>query len=136
MGNKRADYTIEDNRLYKSLSNTNWEWKYIGKFKGFKYSNIPQGVPNAPKRQTKLSSPDFDFNSIFKSSNFKVMMELYDENWNSDYTTVTGIEIEVKGGASEPVPSEKRVTREELDVKIANDEGCSKVDVSRITDMM
>ena len=89
-----ADYIIEDNQLYKSLSNTSWEWKYIGEFEGFKYSNIPQGEPSDPKKQIIMSSPDFDFNSIFKSNRFKVMMELYDENWVVDYSTVTGIDVE------------------------------------------
>jgi len=89
-----ADYLIENGEVYRSLSTTEWKWASRGKFErllsynrgGFgKYEFL------------RLSKPTPTLSRIFTSNNFKVMIEVYDKNWEGDCNTITGIVADVTG---------------------------------------
>jgi YD repeat-containing protein len=83
-----ADYLIEDGNVFKSLSNTEWKWDYVGKM-DFQF-NQPASLDH---KIINLSSPDFNAKAIFNTAKFNIMIESYDANWGGDYPTITGIEV-------------------------------------------
>ncbi len=101
-----ADYLIENGDLYKSLSDTEWKWEYIGNFQTYQHSDVPNSInPEAhPYESVTMIHPMTDFNSFFNTKNFKVMIEAYDDNWAGNYPTITGIDTEVAGFVTGGVP--------------------------------
>ena len=127
-----ADYIIEDRQVYKSLSSTEWRWEYVGKFRNFELTKAPQGATNVPKKQIMMDLPSFDVKSVFKNDTFKVMIEVYDQNWSGNYHTVTDIEAKVN---ETPLDPYRKVNVGQLYHMILNDQNYSKVDVSEIANM-
>ncbi len=94
---KGADYLIENGDVYKSLSNSEWNWELIGTLQTFSLDNYP----NLSERDSLLmrnATPTLT--NIFNTDSFKVMIEVYDKNWEGDNNTITGIvaDLKVVGG--------------------------------------
>jgi len=83
-----ADYLIDGFGVYRSLSKSEWKWRYIGRFETFK--NIQIGKGNI-KKQIKMGNPSFDYSVIFGGREFKVMLELYDKNWEKIYSVTKSV---------------------------------------------
>ncbi|GEM_PF-7130848 len=117
-----ADYLIEDGMVFRSASESAWEWDYIGKFETFTLNT----------KSLSMENPTINLKEILPDDSFSAMIEVYDQNWSGNYPTVT--DLTVQRLQSSPHTG-KKVTRKELEEMIANDEDYSQVDVSGITDM-
>jgi len=83
-----ADYLIENDTLYKSLSDTKWKWKKIGKISYL--DNKKAGDERVITLQVPSSQIQFSSNKI------NVYIEPYDKNWNGEYFTIPLPDIKVK----------------------------------------
>ena len=125
-----ADYLIEDDDLYRSLSNTEWEWEYVGTLKERKFVQKRDGEDEW--RVLVLNAGSFSISDLLRQKTAPVMIEVYNFYWEGNYPTVTGLQISLDDNANVGKP---KVRREELLEMIRNDEDYSQVDVSDVIDM-
>ena len=123
-----ADYLIEDNKLFKSQSDCAWKWQYIQDV------TFSDNQRRGDERAITLTTDNLPIDT----EDVNIYIEPYDSNWIGEYFTIPLPDIKVATlGTVKPSVDNAypKVTREELDKMIANDEDYSKVDVSQITDM-
>jgi len=88
-----ADYLIEDDILYKSLSNTKWTWEQVGKI-AYK-DNKKEGNERVITLQCPLSMA-----KEIQSDKVNVYIEPYDANWVGEYFTIPIPNIEINKNAN------------------------------------
>ncbi len=79
-----ADYLIEDGDLYKSNSQSIWDWTYVGKFA--EYKKTLQGDGSA---SIHIESQDADILSIIQAKQINVSIEPFNANWVGTYSTIS-----------------------------------------------
>ena len=82
-----ADYLIEDGDLYKSLSDSEWKWEYIGTFSHYTRTKIDE-----QKSIISMSSDDQLITSIIdenKLNQINISIEPFNENWAGTYSTIS-----------------------------------------------
>ncbi len=75
-----ADYLIEDNRLFRSLSESEWKWEYLG---DVSYRIVGEG----DKKRIEIAEMRYLAGATEKEQ-INVCMEVYDADWNGAYSTV------------------------------------------------
>ena len=87
-----ADYLIEDDKLYKSLSDTEWKWQQIG-------SASTKTVGTGNDKRTTFTAGSVVAKAI-NSKKVNIFLETYDKDWNGAYLTVVMKDTDVHGVAA------------------------------------
>ena len=88
-----AEYMIEDNHLFKSLSSNTWEWEYVADV-----TNRDEGLLSPqPTQYRKFISIDFTLFDVSKLKNMiSISIEPIDENWEDTNNYVPTRRLAVK----------------------------------------
>jgi surface protein len=140
-----ADYLIEDGGLYKSQSDSEWKWEYIGSARA-----ITSG--SGHDKHTVFTENSILAKAI-NTKKINAYLEVYDKDWNGAYTTIDLSNTDVLSSevviAPQPDDSHdynagEAITRKELrrliiaygdDASAENKRAIEQANVSQITDM-
>jgi hypothetical protein len=76
-----ADYLVEDNIVYKSLSDTQWKWEQKGEI------NLIDNKKSGNEREISILDSKL-LESYVKSDKVNIYIEAYDGNWTGGYCTI------------------------------------------------
>jgi hypothetical protein len=76
-----ADYLVEDDIVFKSLSDTEWKWELKG------FINLVDNKKDGNERAISILDSKL-LESYIKSDKVNIYIEAYDENWTGGYCTI------------------------------------------------
>ena len=84
-----ADYLIEDGGLFKSQSDTEWKWQYLGAI------NLHDNHATGSDRAISFNNSKLLANAI-SAKKVNIYIESYDKNWVGEYFTIPVPNVDVK----------------------------------------
>ena len=123
-----ADYMVEDNELFKSVSKSEWSWEHVKTIKNSVrfYENFDNYT-----QDFYIDTDLLDRLKIEDGVKIRLSMEPIDEKWSDTNNYVSAKTVGIYIDTSE----REKVTKETLREMIENGEDYSQVDISEITDM-
>ncbi len=122
---KGADYLIEDDALFKSISDTEWKWEWIRDVSVSKYGSKTEDYNIEYTLNSDTVKEIFEDNLPDKVN---ISIEPVNRNWQDTHNYVSIQNVDVLDDVI-------KITKDELKKMIKNGEDVTQVDVSGIMDM-
>jgi hypothetical protein len=90
-----ADYLIEDDMVFKSLSDTEWIWELKG------FINLVDNKKDGSERAISILDSKL-LERYIKSDKVNIYIETYDENWTGEYSTIPLPDIKIDKNTDNP----------------------------------